>query len=334
MKKINLLFALVVVTAFFFGCQDSTSINEPVYKQTFAENTFSADGYTITLVSHDKNADGNWEWIWTIKNNNPGNGNNGTYQNLSHWVFEPGTCLMAEDIVSAAHSGNGTDFTEILAPYNFQPDPSFANTCGIETGNVFKFNFGTDGSNLSYYKLVVNKNFDVNTDAVAYLKSGNNTGCGTMNFDGIGCETTEKCYNYDCQTGFGGETVGSGSAWWFAYDTSVGGVQTIYAGQNMNAGTVEYKDGKIEITLAEGWSLKEFEWMKDKKNEDICGEATDSPYLEPVKIQGYETLPYSRPSAGKFTTYKGTSLNPDVTSSNYYVIHLDLVQKYEVDCSE
>ncbi len=332
MRKINLLLSIIFGMLFIVGCQNSTSLNEPVYKQTFAENTFGSEAYTITLVSHDKNADGNWEWIWTIKNNNPGNGNNGTIQNLSHWVMDPGACLMVEDIVSASYSGNGTDYTEIEGPYKFESDPSFSNTCGVETGNVFKFNFGTDGSNLSYYKLVVNKNFDIDPNAVAYLKSGNNTGCGTMTFNGIGCETTEKCYEYSCETGFGGETIGSGSSWWFAYDTSIGGVQTIYAGQYMAAGTVEYKDGKIEITLAEGWSLKEYEWMKDDKNKDICGEPTQNAYKEPVKIQGYEELPDTRPAAGHFTTYKGTSLNPDVDSSKYFVIHLDLVYKYEVPC--
>lgn len=123
------------------------------------------------------------------------------------------------------------------------------------------------------------------------------------------CEE-EKCYG-GSETAFGGNNEGGGKAWWFYYDVETGGEQTIWAGQHMDAGSVEYVGGQIMINL-DGWGLED-----------------DS---EAVKIQGYDTPPSKRQPAGKFTTYKGMSLNPEVESFDYYVIHLDVLQ--EVECEE
>lgn len=106
------------------------------------------------------------------------------------------------------------------------------------------------------------------------------------------------------ETAFGGDSKGEGKAWWFYY--TGGGVQTIWAGQNQNAGTVQIVNGIATITLNEGWFLR-----------DVS---------EPVKIQAYTTLPSNRPPAGLFTTYKGCELaNIPVGTCTYYVIHLDLI---------
>lgn len=111
-----------------------------------------------------------------------------------------------------------------------------------------------------------------------------------------------ECTEWQTETGFGGEAAGAGSAWWFYYDGI--GVEKIYAGQNTVIGTVEYTGGKMQITLVDGWELQNVS--------------------ESVKIQGYTTLPTGRPAAGQFTTYKGTSLNPEIGAYAYYVIHLDV----------
>jgi hypothetical protein len=113
----------------------------------------------------------------------------------------------------------------------------------------------------------------------------------------------------ECQfeTAYGGETAGAGNAWWLHYDGI--GVETIRAGQHENAGTVQLVGGNLVITLTGGWELK--------------SDATQS-----VKIQGYTTLPSSRPASGQFTTYKGTALTVPVGQFPYYVVHLD-VQKCE-----
>lgn len=148
------------------------------------------------------------------------------------------------------------------------------------------------------------------------------------------CEPPEKCYDYQCETAFGGDNVGpttkGNKAWWFYYNTTTGGVQTIWAGKTIEAGTVKYENGKIVIILAEGWSLKEYEWT-----EEGCGYPDiTKPYTEAVKIQGYDILPTAKPTPGLFTTYKGMDLTVPVDSYPYYVIHLDLVKTTEVPCPE
>lgn len=111
----------------------------------------------------------------------------------------------------------------------------------------------------------------------------------------------EECEN---ETAFGGNSEGAGKAWWYYYSAGCG-VQTIWAGQSKEAGSVVIENGVATITLKEGWSLQNV--------------------AEPVKIQGYTTLPAVRPAAGQFTTYKGSNLiNISVGVYAYYVIHLDL----------
>lgn len=112
----------------------------------------------------------------------------------------------------------------------------------------------------------------------------------------------------DCreETAFGGTATGGGPAWWFYFDTQGDACQTIWAGQSENAGQVCYDmaTGILTITFSNGWELA-----------DVS---------EPVKVQGYNALPATRPAAGQFTLYKGTSLTVDGDGSRYYVIHLDV----------
>ncbi|RDB03121.1 hypothetical protein [Runella aurantiaca] len=121
------------------------------------------------------------------------------------------------------------------------------------------------------------------------------------------CPPPPVCtYTYD--TGFGGTDKGAGKAWWYYYPAG-SGVKTIYAGQTKVAGTVTIDAaGNYTISLAPGWSLKDGT-------------------TESVKIQGYITLPASRPAAGLFSgpsSYKGTSLTGSIAPQAFYVIHLDL----------
>ncbi|MBC7948600.1 MAG: hypothetical protein H7Y42_12005 [Chitinophagaceae bacterium] len=134
--------------------------------------------FTITLESRTQ-VNGNWEWIWSAYNPNPGNGSNGTAQNLSHWGMQMTSCVDAASLVSAAYSGDGINWTSFTP--SLQQDPSQ----GCLTVPVLKFDFGTTGSAKSYYRLVVNQAFEPG-DALAYYKSGSRTGCCTFNFTGIG----------------------------------------------------------------------------------------------------------------------------------------------------
>ncbi len=113
------------------------------------------------------------------------------------------------------------------------------------------------------------------------------------------------------ETAWGGDSEGSGAAWWYYFDTSGASTQAIYAGQKLTDGTVTYdndNNGVLYINLGSAMVL-------------------DSSKDHPVKIQGYNTIPSSKPVPGQFTTYKGTSLTIENvgTGYNYYAIHLDVV---------
>ena len=92
---------------------------------------------------------------------------------------------------------------------------------------------------------------------------------------------------------------------------------TLYAGQNMPAGTVHFSAVSggmvtITITLNEGWRL-----------EDV---------MDPVKVQGYaSTPPAKNPAPGLFTTYKGSLLVFNVPAYDFYGVHLNV--EWE-DCPE
>ena len=146
-----------------------------------------------------------------------------------------------------------------------------------------------------------------------YIKGMLTAGCETeysMVQVGIKC-LTPVCDTWRNETAFGGNTKGLGKAWWYYYIND-GMVQAITAGQIYNAGTVQYAAGTITIILADGWELNPLN-------------ANGTPNLEPVKIQGYTTIPISRPAAGLFTTYKGDLLVvPNVGNYPYYDIQLEV----------
>ena len=151
-----------------------------------APGACNPNAYAITLESHVQLANGNWEWIWSVKNNNPGDGNNGTVQNLSHWGMQFSSCVNLNSVVNAAYSSDGLSWTNFTATY--QSDPSQ----GCMTTPVFKFDFGTSANAKSYYRLVVSQNFTEGA-VQGYYKSGVNTGCCTFTFTGIsGCSGPEE----------------------------------------------------------------------------------------------------------------------------------------------
>lgn len=298
MKNSSILLTAMLIAAFFFvGCQESNLI-DPL---TDSELDKMVGGYDIILVGGApvNNGDGTYTWMWSITNTNPGNGKKGTWQDLSHWTFQPGACLVEGDIVTAFYGTDLNNMIELSTP-RIENDPS-TNNCFI--GDVFKFNFGTSGSLTSYYKLVINKNYSVDPSAIAYWKAGPNCSSGT--FDGIGCEDNPPC-EWIGETAFGGNTGVNVNAPgnWFYYYVNDGSVQKLWAGQNMEAGTVQYTGGNIVITLNSGWRLKP-------------GES------ESVKIAGSENA-FSQRLTGNQYTYKGTSLTVPFNQFSYYMIHIDI----------
>lgn len=137
------------------------------------------NAYTIVLESRNL-VNGKWEWVWSVQNPNPGNGNNGTVQNLSHWGIQFGACFTWSSVVSAAYSADGITWNGFTPLYQADPSQSCMTT------PVLKFDFGTSGSARSYYKLVVDRDYQV-IPTPGYYKSGANTGCCTLTYPGMGC---------------------------------------------------------------------------------------------------------------------------------------------------
>ncbi|HZI52898.1 MAG TPA: hypothetical protein VFD56_04325 [Chitinophagaceae bacterium] len=201
--KTNRLILLGTVVSFFaiVSCQRNykeellapeTTVNpalNPTVNQQFVQRranpttASNSEAYTIELIGPNQ-VNENWEWVWSIKNNNPGNGQNGTVQDLSHWGMSLGSCLDWTSVLSAAYSNDGTNWISFTPA--FQVDPS-----SCLNVPVLKFDFGTQGSKTSYFRLILNSWYPVG-GAVGYYKSGRKSGCIPFYFNGIGCsEDTE-----------------------------------------------------------------------------------------------------------------------------------------------
>lgn len=127
----------------------------------------------------------------------------------------------------------------------------------------------------------------------------------TANGQSASAVVTVLVKNCGCQeeTAWGGDFEGGGKAWWYYFDTQGPAVQSIYAGKEKTDGTVFWDGTNLTINLG-SWSLQNVD--------------------EPVKVQGYNTIPDTRPEAGLFTTYKGSDLKVTGDGSRYYAIHLDV----------
>jgi hypothetical protein len=182
MKTFNTIFlgaamiALCQQTSFEEAVVKGTKVTAGIGKQE-PMGTCNPNAYIITLESHSL-VNGYWEWVWSVNNPNPGNGNNGTAQNLSHWGMQLAGCVNWSSVTEAAYSSDGLSWTD-FTPVN-QTDPSQ----GCMTSPVIKFDFGTSGSAKSYYRLTVSQDYSEGP-AVGYYKSGSRTGCCTFNFTGI-----------------------------------------------------------------------------------------------------------------------------------------------------
>lgn len=154
--------------------------------------------YNISLVSRTYHSSSNRTvFVWKVFNPNPGNGTNGTVQDLSHWGFtinpcsNPADALHENDIIHAStgYSPDPDDQEEIQV--EIKRDPS--QNCTGETP-VLKFDKGTHESTPRYYSLILSGNWGT-ADLHAYYKSGSRTGCGlcTIAGAGVGCRTANTC---------------------------------------------------------------------------------------------------------------------------------------------
>jgi len=169
------------------GDLSSISTGKPVSGNT-------CGNYLVDLSIDKVSQPGNTIFTWTIQNPNPGNGSGSTIQNLSHWAFIPSTCLDDnwQDVLSASYN-SGAGWVTITPTPNIGPDPSMVNN-GCYLNDVFKFDQGTKGSTITYYRLVLEGNWGTG-DLNAFFKSGSVTGCcqRTIAGKGIGCREDEAC---------------------------------------------------------------------------------------------------------------------------------------------
>jgi hypothetical protein len=157
-----------VVTALIFGLSAFTT----------PENA-STDAYSISLLS--KGADGNNEtWTWSVVNPNPGTGDNGTLQDVSH-VSLPLTANAEAALVSAEYSYDGVTWTSIAAAMD--RDPAIK-ACTV--ADVLKFDQGTTGMEPLYIRITFDDQFETNTWATCYIKTGGGrNGCNMYYYHGV-----------------------------------------------------------------------------------------------------------------------------------------------------
>jgi len=186
----------------------------------------------------------------------------------------------------------------------------------------------TDGTNVSW-SIIAPEGYCVSNVAVivkggpsanVYFYEGQSSDSGLtspVNASGsaAGLSNLTICYNLvACQscnwteeTAYAGGTAGSGNAWWYALDAAQSGTYPIYAGQvAVDGASVTYNASTDVITI------------------NLGSNAQLQNVSEPVKVEGYNVLPTSRPASGLFQLYKGSDLTVQGNGSAFYVVHLDV----------
>jgi len=158
-----------VVTALIFGLSAFT-----------AKKSANVDRYQITLMS--KSSDGaNETWTWSLVNPNPGSGDNETLQDVSHLSL-PLTPQAEAALVSAEYSYDGINWTS--NPIAVDRDPAIKQCTATD---VLKFDKGTTGSEPLYYRVTFSDEFEANSWATCYIKTGGGrNGCNLYYFTGVG----------------------------------------------------------------------------------------------------------------------------------------------------
>lgn len=144
------------------------------------KKTTATDSYQIVLIS--KNTTGsNTEWTWSLTNPNPGNGQNGTLQDVSHWSVPLNEQAEAA-LLSAQYSSDGVTWHS--ASTVVERDPSIRACTSVD---VLKYDIGTTGSASRYYRATFSQDFVVNPFATSWIKNGGGwQGCNLYYFSGMG----------------------------------------------------------------------------------------------------------------------------------------------------
>jgi hypothetical protein len=143
--------------------------------------TTNADAYSIQLLSTTSDESrGAFEWTWVLTNPNPGNGDDGTLQDVSHFSIALNAAAEAA-LVSAEYSFDG--ITWISVPIQVDSDPAIKQ---CTTTDVLKFDAGTVGGEPTYYRASFNQEFSANPYATSWIKTSTKGGCNFNFFTGVG----------------------------------------------------------------------------------------------------------------------------------------------------
>jgi hypothetical protein len=136
--------------------------------------------YSIVLVS--KTTSGTiTEWSWALTNTCPGNGTEGTLQDVSNWSM-PLNAAAEAALTSAFYSYDGVTWHSVSATIDRNPSIRYCTT-----NDVLKFDVGTTGTTPTYYRACFDGDFAVNAFATSWIKTGGGQeGCNFKLFSGIG----------------------------------------------------------------------------------------------------------------------------------------------------
>ena len=315
MKKLIIVASVAIVT--LFACQKTELLTPKTSSENIAlseglNSNTSSPAFNIELISDNTVNGSNFEWVWKVTNGSFG-------KDISHFNFNDFTICedisLRDALVGAAYSTDGVNWTSSTVAWERDPSINGAgkNNQDCFGGDVMKIN---QGQATIYYKLILNEEFGVDeNNSNGYWKSS--TSCGLISFDGPTClPEEEKCYDWKTESAWSAGTRYTSKGNWATFSTSTdlaSGV-TLYAGKTIDIGTAKLSSGVLTITLKNGWEL--------------------IPNSSSVKIQGYTTAPSGNPAPGRFTTYKGSSLTPTLSSFSFYGIHLDVRKSIEVPCPE
>jgi hypothetical protein len=145
-------------------------------------NTSNAVASYIIGLQSIQSIGANYVWEWSLYNPNPGNGQNGTLQNLRQWDIPLNPAAEAA-LVSAEYSTNG-GITWVSVPIIVENDPSITNCTGED---VLIFDANTVGTQPNLYRVTFNSDIRVSAFATSYVKSfGGVKGCNINYFAGVG----------------------------------------------------------------------------------------------------------------------------------------------------
>jgi hypothetical protein len=187
MKTKKLLFVGVLCAALgFSACQKNADSSKSVEEMQGAKPpspSMDCSNYTVdATISY---ANGKTTVIWSVTNANPGNGSNGTSKDLSHWDWFLPQCI---DFSKVLQGYSTTTWSNDLTTWTaFTPTNTTDPSQSCNTANVIKFNFGTSGSNTTWYAIVLDgTNYSLSNDAnQALFKAG--TACCQKAIEGVVC---------------------------------------------------------------------------------------------------------------------------------------------------